>query len=150
MKLGDGGKGIPFEDRQVALGLLLELALQRGTLQHMLDSVLLLLRLSEAASKNRPRFVKSEDDDDVPRKRPRGDQDDYGLTSGDKITCPLVPFLRRLSGIKAPPTVEVVAETSTAVSRLCTWKSLPACIILCYMYMYMCMYHKCTRAVQCN
>ena len=114
MKLGEGGKGIPFEDRQAALGLLLELSLQRGTLQHMLDSVLLLLRLSDAASKNRPRFVKSEDDD-VPRKRPPG-RDDYGLTSGDEITCPLVPFLRRLGGIKAPPSIEVVAETSTAVS----------------------------------
>ena len=113
MKLGDGGKGIPFEDRQAALGLLLELALQRGTLQHMLDPVLLLLRLSDTASKNRPRFVKSEDD--VPRKRPPG-QDDYGLTSGDEITCPLIPFLRRLSGIKAPPSAEVVAETTTAVS----------------------------------
>ena len=113
MKLGDGGKGIPFEDRQAALGLLLELALQRGTLRHMLDSVLLLLRLSDAASKNRPRFVKSEDD--VPRKRPPG-QDDYGLTSGDEITCPLVPFLRRLGGIKAPPSVEVIAEVTAAVS----------------------------------
>ena len=115
MKLGDGGKGIPFEDRQAALGLLLELALQRGTLQHMLDSVLLLLRLSDAASKNRPRFVKSEDD--VPRKRPPG-QDDYGLTSGDEITCPLVPFLRRLGAIKAPPSVDVVAEVTTAVSHV--------------------------------
>ena len=112
MKLGDGGKGIPFEDRQAALGLLLELALQRGTLQHMLDSVLLLLRLSDAASKNRPRFVKSEDD--VPRKRPPG-QDDYGLTSGDEVTCPLVPFLRRLGGIKVPQSAETVSETTTAV-----------------------------------
>lgn len=117
MKLGDGGKGVPFEDRQAALGLLLELALQRGTLQHVLDAVLLLLRLSDAASKNRPRFVKSEED--VPRKRPPGGGggwDDYGLTSGDEITCPLVPFLRRLGGIKTPPSVEVTAEVTTAVS----------------------------------
>lgn len=113
MKLGDG-KGIPFEDRQASLGLLLELALQRGTLQHMLDSVLLLLRLSDAASKNRPRFVKSEDD--VPRKRPP-ERDDYGLMSGDEVTCPLVPFLRRLGGIKVPPSAAFASETlSSAVS----------------------------------
>ena len=112
LKLGDG-KGIPFEDRQAALGLLLELALQRGTLQHMLDSVLLLLRLSEAATKNRPRFEKSEDD--VPRKRPP-ERDDYGLTSGEEVMCPLVPFLRRLGGIKAPQSAGVVQETTSAVS----------------------------------
>ena len=112
LRLGDG-KGIPFEDRQAALGLLLELALQRGTLQHMLDSVLLLLRLSDAASKNRPRFEKSEDD--VPRKRPP-ERDDYGLTSGDEVTCPLVPFLRRLGGIQTPPTANLVPETTSTVS----------------------------------
>ena len=119
MKLGDGGKGIPFEDRQAALGLLLELSLQRGSLQHMLDTVLLLLRLSDAASKNRPRFMKSEDD--VPRKRPPG-QEDYGLMSGDEVTCPLVPFLRRLGGIKVPPSAEIVSETTTAVSCLELYK----------------------------
>ena len=112
LKLGDG-KGIPFDDRQAALGLLLELALQRGTLQHMLDSVLLLLRLSEAMTKNRPRFEKSEDD--VPRKRPP-ERDDYGLTSGDEVMCSLVPFLRRLGGIKTPQSAEVVQETTLAVS----------------------------------
>ena len=114
LKLGDD-KGIPFDDRQAALGLLLELALQRGTLQHMLDSVLLLLRLSEAATKNRPRFEKSEDD--VPRKRPP-ERDDYGLTSGDDVMCPLVPFLRRLGGIKAPRSAEVAQEITSAVSCL--------------------------------
>ena len=40
-------KGIPLHDRQTALALLLELTLQRGTLQHLLDAVLLLLQLSE-------------------------------------------------------------------------------------------------------
>ncbi len=40
------GKSIPLEDRQLALALILELALQRGGLQHLLDAVLLLLAMS--------------------------------------------------------------------------------------------------------
>ena len=79
----------------------------------MLDSVLLLLRLSDAATKNRPRFEKSEDD--VPRKRPP-ERDDYGLMSGDEITCPLVPFLRRLGAITAPTSAELAQDTSSTVS----------------------------------
>ena len=36
----------PLKDRQMALALILELALQHGTLQQILEAVLLLLRLS--------------------------------------------------------------------------------------------------------
>ena len=52
-------KGVPLHDRHMALALLLELALQRGTLQHILDTVLLLLRLSELSCKSN-KVLKSE------------------------------------------------------------------------------------------
>ena len=45
LKMGEQ-KNVPLKDRQMALALILELALQRGTLQQILEAVLLLLRLS--------------------------------------------------------------------------------------------------------
>ena len=89
---------IPLGDRQVAMSLLLELALQRGTLSHILDAVLLLLRLSDmpsfGADKNR-RLLKAEDEGKA--ESPSVEREERGERS-----FPLVPFLRRLSTIPTP------------------------------------------------
>ena len=90
---------IPLGDRQIAMSLLLELALQRGTLSHILDALLLLLRLSDtppfATDKNR-RLHKSEEEEE---KEGRGMRE----LKASEMSFPLVPFLRRLSCICTPP-----------------------------------------------
>lgn len=43
---------VPVSDQHVALGILLELGVQRGTLQHMLEVVLLLLELWDSGQDN--------------------------------------------------------------------------------------------------
>ena len=89
-------KGIPLEDRQAALSLLLELALQRGTLSHILDSVLLLLRLSgvpdNARNINMAEEVKKKLPPEFQRQRPPSAETSY----------PLLPFLRRLNQVPTP------------------------------------------------
>ena len=93
----------------------MELSLQRGTLQHILESVLLLLRLSELTDKNIKLNVKCEED--VKQKRPL----DYDVISGEG-GYPLVPFLRRLSGIPTPPCPQPGTKTPDIVSvfvRVC-------------------------------
>ena len=89
-------KGIPLEDRQAALSLLLELALQRGTLSHILDSVLLLLRLSgvpdNARNINMAEEVKKKLPPEFQPQRPPRAETSY----------PLLPFLRRLNQVPTP------------------------------------------------
>lgn len=43
---------VPVSDQHVALGILLELGVQRGTLQHMLEVILLLLELWDSGQDN--------------------------------------------------------------------------------------------------
>lgn len=43
---------VPVCDQHVALGILIELAIQRGTLQHMLEAILLLLELWDNGQDN--------------------------------------------------------------------------------------------------
>jgi len=87
-------KGIPLKDRQVALSLLLELALQRGTLSHILDCVLLLLKLS--AIPDNARNINTAED--VMKKLPP-----YFQPPGTVETnYPLMPFLARLSQVPTP------------------------------------------------
>ena len=68
---------VPISDQHTALCLLLELATQRGTLSSVLDSVILLLQLSE---------------------KPKS-QDNRVMPPGN--SAPLVPLLHRLSSIAA-------------------------------------------------
>lgn len=85
--LGDDEKGVtgvqvPLTDKHTALGLLLELATQRGSLGHILDSVLLLLNLWEKGRYPTDNRAKSSD-----------------------TSAPLVPILKRyerLAAVKTP------------------------------------------------
>ncbi|KAK9747383.1 Regulator of chromosome condensation (RCC1) repeat [Popillia japonica] len=75
---------VPIEDQHVALNLLLELALQKGTLSSVLDSVLLFLQLWE-------KKTYSDDNRSLPA----------------NASAPLLPFLKRFEEIsltKSPPT----------------------------------------------
>ena len=45
-------ESVPVSDQHVALGILLELAVQRGSLQHMLEMILLLLELWDSGQDN--------------------------------------------------------------------------------------------------
>ena len=96
----DEEKSIPVVDRQRALSLLLELTLQRGTLQHILDAILLLLQLAEKASKSND-LLKTED------KKASSD------IKEEDACCPLVPFLRRIGGV---PTPKLPPKGANAVS----------------------------------
>lgn len=101
------------------MSLLLELALQRGTLSHILDAILLLLCLSNmpsfGADKN-SRPPKSEDG--VKVESPSGGRTGEGggggggqegrggrswRHEGRQMSFPLVHFLRRLGSISTPP-----------------------------------------------
>jgi len=97
-----GGNGAPLNDRQVSLSLVLELALQRGRLMHMLKALLLLLRLSDngnmyftspTATATPVAMDDDKDDDNVT-------YDNEGMIS----RAPLVPILRRVGDI---PTREI-------------------------------------------
>lgn len=111
---------VPLGDRQVAMGLLLELALQRGTLSHILDAILLLLRLSDmpsfGADKNR-RVTKSQEEG-------KAESSSSGRVGQEREErkVPLVPFLRRLSSIPTPPSpylaLKGVQEVSVRLSLL--------------------------------
>ncbi|XP_033111225.1 E3 ubiquitin-protein ligase HERC2-like [Anneissia japonica] len=74
-----GNDIIPVYDQHMALALLLELAIQRGTMTHLLDAVLLLLRLWDS-----------------------GGQEPDNRSSSRGTTAPLVPLLRRFQGIPNP------------------------------------------------
>ena len=109
-------KLIPLGDRQVAMSLLLELSLQRGTLSHILDAILLLLRLSHLPADKNRRVPKSE-----------GEEKAESLSGGEdqevnEKNFPLVPFLRRISTVPTPPTpylsLKAPQEVSVAVSCL--------------------------------
>lgn len=89
----------------------MELSLQRGTLQHVLESVLLLLRLSESCDKNQKLNVKCEED--VKQKKPP----DYDVIGGEG-GFPLVPFLKRLGSIPTPPSPQPGARMADTVCGL--------------------------------
>lgn len=98
------------------MSLLLELSLQRGTLSHMLDAILLLLRLSHLPADKNRRVPKSE-----------GEKKAESLSGGEdqevnEKNFPLVPFLRRISSIPTPPTpylsLKAPQEVSVPVSCL--------------------------------
>ena len=82
-------KSIPLHDRQLALSLLLELVLQRGTLEHMLDTTLLLLRLTTHTKMEAVHKAEGKEEDCLP-------------SNEDERVAPLVPFLRRLMMIPTP------------------------------------------------
>ncbi len=84
-------------DRQAALGLLLELSLQRGTLSHLLDSVLLLLRLSGVPDNARNINTTAEVKEKLPPDFEPTEQEVAAETS-----YPLLPFLRRLRQVPTP------------------------------------------------
>ena len=48
----DEVKSVPLADRQLALSLLLELSMQRGTLQHLLAAISLILQLADRTAKS--------------------------------------------------------------------------------------------------
>ena len=73
------GNRVPVQDQQVALALILELAVQRSALGHLLSAVLLLLHLWSSS---------------------RHDCDNRFTTN--LISAPLVPLLRRFSDIQMP------------------------------------------------
>lgn len=85
---------IPFTDQHRALALLLELAIQRGTLSHLLDAVLLLLQLWD-----------------------NGVQESDNRTSPRGTTAPLVPLLKRLQNIPNPKGVHPPESTLTTLSN---------------------------------
>lgn len=87
---------IPFTDQHRALALLLELAVQRGTLSHLLDAVLLLLQLWDNGVQERDN-----------RTSPRG------------TTAPLVPLLKRLQNIPNPKGVFPHEATVNQSNEVC-------------------------------
>uniref|UniRef100_A0A8C4NJF8 HECT-type E3 ubiquitin transferase n=1 Tax=Eptatretus burgeri TaxID=7764 RepID=A0A8C4NJF8_EPTBU len=74
----DTKTGVPPQDQHLALAILLELAVQRGTLSQMLSAVLLLLQLWES-----------------------GTREADNERSAEGTRAPLVPLLRRLQTIQA-------------------------------------------------
>jgi len=116
-------KNIPLEDRQTALALLLELALQRGTLQHILGAVLLLLQLSGSICRYRCNKMQLKSEEEETKKKlpeytkspppkseynPPSNENDRGY--------PLVPFLRRLGDIPTPQSPYTGFQKSDTVS----------------------------------
>jgi len=102
-------KNVPLEDRQTALALLLELALQRGTLQHILGAVLLLLQLSGSICRYRcnKMQLKSEEEETEKKlpeytKSPPPKSEYIPPSNENDRGYPLVPFLRRLGDIPTP------------------------------------------------
>ncbi|XP_056895397.1 E3 ubiquitin-protein ligase HERC2 isoform X2 [Takifugu flavidus] len=85
---------IPLQDQHLALAILLELAVQRGTLSQLLSAVLLLLRLWESGTR---------------------EMDNERSTQG--TSAPLLPLLQRFQNIhssKEEPVTEEEAEILTA------------------------------------
>lgn len=111
-------KVIPLGDRQLAMSLLLELALQRGTLSHLLDAILLLLRLSDlppfGADKNRR--LQKEEGKEACLSEGRGQGWEENETS-----FPLVTFLRRLGGVETAPCPFSKVVGVQEVRGICTY-----------------------------
>ncbi|CAG01384.1 unnamed protein product, partial [Tetraodon nigroviridis] len=85
---------IPLQDQHLALAILLELAVQRGTLSQLMSAVLLLLRLWESGTR---------------------EMDNERSTQG--TSAPLLPLLQRFQNIhssKEEPVTEEEAEILTA------------------------------------
>ena len=85
------------------MNLLFELSLQRGTLSHLLDAILLLLHLS-----NMPVASGTDKNKRLSKSQEEGSGKEEFLSSpgregeGGEVGFPLVPFLRRLSTIPTP------------------------------------------------
>lgn len=82
---------VPVCDQHVALGILIELAIQRGTLQHMLEAILLLLEL----------WDNGQDND----------------TEASFTSAPLVGLLKRFQEIPGAPAKSV--ESSKLSDEVC-------------------------------
>lgn len=117
-------KGIPLEDRQAALTLLLELAIQRGTLRHILDVVLLLLKLSGIPDNLRNRNT----DERVKEKLPVEFQASRAIVATE-TSYPLLPFLRRLGGVPTP-SCPMSMERSGEALALSPTRSYLECLTL--------------------
>uniref|UniRef100_UPI00358FCF6D E3 ubiquitin-protein ligase HERC2 n=1 Tax=Myxine glutinosa TaxID=7769 RepID=UPI00358FCF6D len=102
----DTKTGVPPQDQHLALAILLELAVQRGTLSQMLAAVLLLLQLWES-----------------------GTREADNERSAEGTRAPLVPLLRRLQTIQAnsdshlPKTEDVDNDHDVLTSPLCPTES---------------------------
>ena len=100
---------VPLGDRHIAMSLLFELALQRGTLSHILDAILLLLHLSSmpaAGTDKNQKLSKSQDEakgEEFVMSGGGGARGRRAEEKGSEVGFPLVPFLRRLSTIPTPP-----------------------------------------------
>ena len=90
---GVGGAGVPLRDQQLALSLLLELSVQRGSLCHMIRAVLLLLELWGEGGGCR---------------HDRDNRLQHGAGGGGGLmSAPLLPFLRRIQGIPTARTINM-------------------------------------------
>ena len=108
LRFGSEEKTVPLGDCEKALSLLLELALQRGTLQHILDAILLLLQLADKASKSNELVKGEECRSSVP----------LSVDPKEDASYPLAPFLRRMGQIPVPQLPNVEPSRSDAVSGL--------------------------------
>ena len=122
LKMGEQ-KNVPLKDRQMALALILELALQRGTLQQILEAVLLLLRLSGSTCRyyhsNQVQLkCKGEETLKKPPEYAKGPPECGNLppSNEDQRCYPLIPFLRRLGDIATPETPYMGFQRADAVS----------------------------------
>ena len=91
---------IPIQDRQQALSLSLELALQRGTLSAMLNAILLLLSLEpigNGSALKEEESVSSNDERETDNEQVK----DNERTWQALLTAPLGKFLQRLSFVEA-------------------------------------------------
>ena len=131
LKMGEQ-KNVPLKDRQMALALILELALQRGTLQQILEAVLLLLRLSGSTCRyyhSNQMQLKCEGEETLkkPPEYGKGPQECGNLppSNEDQRCYPLIPFLRRIGDIPTPETPYVGFQRVDTVSAcLCVLVSL--------------------------
>ena len=113
------GEGrVPLRDQQSSLAMLLELAIQRGSLCHMVRAVLLLLELWREGGGCRH---------DRDNRLQQGAGGDRGLMS-----APLLPFLRRIQDIPTAKNVNMSRwdEVSTAVFRSLAglWLTVLPCV----------------------
>ena len=79
-----GSNKVPLRDQQTALSLLLELAIQRGSLSHLLRAVLLLLNLWTGAH-----------------------HDCDNRLNASLMSAPIVPYLRRIQNIPSKKHVQM-------------------------------------------
>ena len=131
LKMGEQ-KNVPLKDRQMALALILELALQRGTLQQILEAVLLLLRLSGSTCRyyhSNQMQLKCEGEETLkkPPEYGKGPPECGNLppSNEDQRCYPLIPFLRRIGDIPTPETPYLGFQRVDTVSAcLCVLVSL--------------------------